>query len=70
MSEEIYFTPESKLGIIMRANVDVVTAVAGMEHYEESLEYMINIINRHTDLIYEISQKVVAAERMDIRSVK
>ena len=54
----------------MRANVDVVTAVAGMEHYEESLEYMINIINRHTDLIYDISQKVVAAERMDIRSVK
>jgi len=70
MSEEIYFTPESKLGIIMRANVDIVTAVAAMEHYEESLEYMINIINRHTDLIYEISQKVVAAERMDIRSVK
>ena len=37
MSEDIYFTPESKLGIIMRANVDVINAVSAMEHYEESL---------------------------------
>ena len=40
MSEDIYFTPESKLGIIMRANVDVINAVSAMEHYEESLESM------------------------------
>jgi hypothetical protein len=70
MSEEIYFTPESKLGIVMRANVDIITAVASMEHYEESVEYMVNIINKHAELVYDISQKVVAAERLDIRRVK
>jgi hypothetical protein len=70
MSEEIYFTPESKLGIVMRANVDIITAVAAMEHYEESVEHMVSIINRHADLIYDVSQKVIAAERMDIRRVK
>ena len=70
MSEEIYFTPESKLGIVMRANVDIITAVASMEHYEESVEHMVSIINRHADLIYDVSQKVIAAERMDIRRVK
>ena len=70
MSEEIYFTPESKLGIVMRANVDIITAVAAMEHYEESLEYMVNIINKHSALIYDISEKVIAAERLEIRRVK
>ena len=54
----------------MRANVDIITAVAAMEHYEESVEYMVNIINKHAELVYDISQKVVAAERMDIRRVK
>jgi len=54
----------------MRANVDIITAVAAMEHYEESLEYMVNIINKHSALIYDISEKVVAAERLEIRRVK
>ncbi len=70
MSEDIYFTPESKLGIIMRANVDVINAISAMEHYEESLESMANIISKHSALIYDISEKVIAAERLEIRRVK
>ena len=70
MSEDIYFTPESKLAVVVRANVDVITAVASMEHYEASVKDMTDLISKHANLIYEISSKVVAAERLDIRSVK
>jgi hypothetical protein len=70
MSEDIYFTPESKLGIVIRANVDIVTAISSMEHYEDSIDDMLEMIKKHSDLIYEVSNKVIAAERLEIRRVK
>jgi len=70
MMEDIYFTPESRLSIILRTNSDIITALAGIELAEENIEIITNLLQIHSDFVLKLSHKAAQAERLDVRVIK
>jgi hypothetical protein len=68
--EEVFFTPETKLAMIMRTNSEIIAALASIELMEENIEVITKLLNQHSSFVLEVSQKAVQAERLDVKAVK
>ena len=45
--EELFFTPETRLGMTLRINSEIVSALANVELMEENIEIITNLLHRH-----------------------
>ena len=68
--EEIFITPETKLAMALRINSEIVAALASVELMEENIEIITTLLHKHSSFVLEVSQKVVQAERLDVKIVK
>ena len=68
--EEVFFTPETKLAMIMRTNSEIIAALASIELMEENIELITNLLHQHSSFVLAVSQKAVQAERLDVKAVK
>ena len=68
--EEVFFTPETKLAMIMRTNSEIIAALANIELMEENIELITNLLHQHSSFVLAVSQKAVQAERLDVKAVK
>ena len=68
--EEVFFTPETKLAMIMRTNSEIIAALASIELMEENIELITNLLHQHSSFVLAVSQKAVQAERLDVKVVK
>jgi|TARA_R110000796_G_scaffold222459_1_gene338646 hypothetical protein len=68
--EELFFTPETRLGMTLRINSEIVSALANVELMEENIEIITNLLHQHSSFVLEVSQKAVQAERLDVKIVK
>ena len=68
--EEVFFTPETKLAMIMRTNSEIIAALASIELMEENIEVITNLLHQHSSFVLAVSQKAVQAERLDVKAVK
>ena len=68
--EELFFTPETRLGMTLRVNSEIVAALASVELMEENIEIITTLLHKHSSFVLEVSQKAVQAERLDVKIVK
>ena len=68
--EEVFFTPETKLAMIMRTNSEIIAALASIELMEENIELITKLLHQHSSFVLAVSQKAVQAERLDVKAVK
>ena len=68
--EEVFFTPETKLSMIIITNSEIIAALASIELMEENIEVITKLLNQHSSFVLEVSQKAVQAERLDVKIVK
>jgi|TARA_R110000824_G_scaffold211273_2_gene397274 hypothetical protein len=68
--EEVFFTPETRLGMTLRINSEIITALANVELMEENIELITNLLHQHSSFVLAVSQKAVQAERLDVKAVK
>ena len=68
--EEVFFTPETKLAMIMRTNSEIIAALARIALMEENIELITNLLHQHSSFVLAVSQKAVQAERLDVKAVK
>ena len=68
--EELFFTPETRLGMALRINSEIVAALASVELMEENIEIITALLHQHSSFVLEVSQKAVQAERLDVKIVK
>ena len=68
--EELFFTPETRLGMALRINSEIIAALASVELAEENIEVITTLLHQHSSFVLEVSQKAVRAERLDVKIVK
>ena len=68
MSEEFFFTPETKIAVVLKANSDIIQYLSHSRIAEDA--DVKTLIQNHSDFILEVSSKVIKAERLDFKSVK
>ena len=68
--EDLFFTPETNLGMTLRINSEIIAALANVELLEENVEIITKLLTDHSSFVLTVSEKTVRAERLDIKAVK
>lgn len=68
MSEEFFFTPETKTSVVLKTNADIIQYLSHSPIANDA--GVKTMIQNHSDFILGVSSKVINAERLDFKSVK
>ena len=59
--EELFFTPETRLGMTLRINSEIIAALASVELAEENIEVIKNVETRLVKLTLYLSCLIISA---------
>ncbi len=71
--EDFFSVPEMPETSVLRTNADVVSHIAESIASTEDLELskcMFELLNKHSDVVLETSQKIMSKYKMHLQSVK
>jgi len=71
--EDFFSVPEMPETSVLRTNADVVSHIAEAISSTEDLELskgMFELLNKHSDVVLETSQKIMCKYKMHLQSVK